>query len=85
MDNVLIIVPTEREAAFFASHGLRAHICGVGMAECAATTAHLLAEAFYAGVQPDLVVLAGVAGSYAGGLKIGDTVIVSSNRQAPKQ
>jgi nucleoside phosphorylase len=76
--NTIIIVPSEREAGFFALHGLHAHICGVGMAECAATTAHLLAERHAAGQQPCLVILAGIAGTYTGTLKTGDTVAVAS-------
>jgi nucleoside phosphorylase len=80
--NILLIVPTEREAAFFAEHGLRAHICGVGMAECAAATAHLLAQRLSAGQRPDLVILAGIAGSYGDDLSVGDTVIVESETVA---
>jgi nucleoside phosphorylase len=76
--NTIIIVPSEVEARFFALHGLHAHICGVGMAECAATTAHLLAGLHAAGQQPRLVILAGIAGTCTDTLKTGDTVAVAS-------
>ncbi len=78
MKNTLIIVPTEREAAYFADHGLHAHICGVGMAECAAATAGLLAEAVAAGRKPGLAIIAGIAGSCTDALATGDTVAVVS-------
>ncbi len=77
MKRILIVVPTEREAAFFARHDLRAHICGVGMAECAATTAHLIA-----GERPALAILAGIAGTYTDELQTGDTVTVASETVA---
>ncbi len=73
MKNTLIIVPTEREAAYFTDHGLQAHICGVGMAECAATTAQLLAHH-----KPALALLAGIAGTHNDRLTIGDTVAITS-------
>jgi nucleoside phosphorylase len=82
MDKILILVPTEKEAAFFALHGLRAHICGVGMAECAAATAGLLAESLAVGARPEYVVLAGIAGSYVDSLAVGDTVAVASETVA---
>jgi nucleoside phosphorylase len=75
MKDILIIVPTEREAEFFAGQGLTAHICGVGMAECAASTARLLAAS---GVKPDLVILAGVAGACTDDFELGETVAVTS-------
>jgi futalosine hydrolase len=75
MKDILIIVPTEREAEFFAGQGLAAHICGVGMAECAAATARLLAASES---KPDLVILAGVAGAYTGDPEPGETVAVAS-------
>lgn len=87
MADIVIMVPTEREAEFFALRGFRAHICGVGMAECATSTAHLLADGLIEGRRLDLVVLAGIAGVYAdhscagacaGGLGLGDTVVVAS-------
>ena len=82
MDNILVIVPTEREAAFFPAHNLSFSVCGVGMAECAATTAYLIAESLMAGSKPDLVVLAGIAGAYEDRPARGETVIVGSETVA---
>jgi nucleoside phosphorylase len=73
MKDILIIVPTEREAEFFAGHDLTAHICGVGMAECAAATARALV-----GQRPGLAILAGVAGAYTDDIEVGETVVVTS-------
>lgn len=75
--NYEIVVPTGREAAYFADYGLRVHICGVGMAECAAATAQMLAER-----KPGLAILAGIAGSCVGDLKAGDAVVVASETVA---
>jgi futalosine hydrolase len=77
MKDILIIVPTDREAAFFADRGLDAHVCGVGMAECAASTAFLLADR-----RPGLAVLAGIAGSYVDELGVGESVVVLSETVA---
>jgi nucleoside phosphorylase len=85
-ENTIIIVPSEREARFFSLHDLHPHICGIGMAECAATTAQLLAglqttdalPSPVAGQRPGLVILAGIAGTYTDTLKIGDAVAVAS-------
>ncbi len=82
MKEIMIIVPTEREAEFFAGHGLSAHICGVGMAECAAETALLITECSAGGRRPDLVILAGIAGTYTDRLGLGDTVVVASETVA---
>ncbi len=75
--NIIILTPTEKEATFFPDHGLRAHICGVGMAECAAATAAVIA-----GERPDLIVLAGIAGAYSEGVAIGETFVVESETVA---
>ncbi len=78
MSDVIIIIPTRQEAAYFAGHGLKAHICGVGMAECAAAVAGLLAEAVASGRKPDFALLAGIAGTCTDRLATGDTVAVGS-------
>lgn len=80
MDNYELLVPTEMEARYFADYGLAARICGVGMAECAAVTADVLV-----GQRPDLLILAGIAGAYAGDLALGETVVVQSERVADLQ
>ena len=92
MDSILIFVPTEREAEFFCLNAdgesagafsgvgtceVRIEICGVGMAECAAATASLLADR-----KPDLVILAGIAGTYTDEPAVGDTVVVASETVA---
>ncbi len=77
MKNVVIITPTKRESTFFIQSGLRVIHCGVGMAECAAATAQLLATE-----KPDLVILAGVAGTYTGDIEVGETVVVASETVA---
>ncbi len=70
---VVVFVPTEREAS--AIRGIPVHICGVGMAECAASVAEVLCER-----KPSVAVLAGIAGSYSDDLRVGETVVVSSER-----
>jgi nucleoside phosphorylase len=74
---ILILVPTEREAEFLARHGLRAEICGAGMAECAAASGYILASR-----RPDMAILAGVAGSYVDELVVGESVAVASETVA---
>ncbi len=73
MKNVVIVTPTERESVFFVKNGVRIVHCGVGMAECAAATARLLSDS-----KPDLVILAGVAGTYTDDIELGETVVVAS-------
>ena len=75
--NPVILVPTEKEAVFFFDHGLQAHICGVGMAECAAATAAAIVEE-----RPDLIVLAGIAGAYSDGIATGETFVIESETVA---
>lgn len=82
MKNILIVVPTDLESKYFAERGLKAEICGVGMAECAARTAELIVAALPAGRRPDLVVLAGIAGSCSDDIATGETVVVSSETVA---
>ena len=77
MKNIVVVIPTERESALFTPRGIRLVHCGVGMAECAAATARLLAEE-----RPDLVILAGIAGSYTDDLEVGETVAVATETVA---
>lgn len=51
--------------------------CGVGMAECGAETARILAQE-----KPDIAILAGIAGTYTDGLSIGESVAVRSETVA---
>ncbi len=73
MKKIVIITPTEKESIFFREHGIPVYNCGVGMAECAATTAKLILEE-----KPELMILAGIAGSYSDDVVIGETVVVES-------
>lgn len=76
-DNVVIVVPTERESRALRERGVRVEHCGVGMAECAAATAQIIAEE-----RPSSMILAGIAGTYSDDLAIGETVIVASETVA---
>jgi len=80
--NVIIFAPTERETEHFAAHGLHAHVCGVGMAECAAAAARAASELSSDAAQSTLFVLAGIAGVYGDRLAVGDTVVVATETVA---
>ncbi len=68
---VMVLVPTEEEARYIDG----AVVCGVGMAEVAATLVRVLKK------RPRMVVLAGIGGADpASGLSIGDCVVVDSER-----
>lgn len=70
MKKIIVMVPTAVEAAFIdASGDFSVRCCGVGMAECAAHTAKTIVEK-----SPDLLILAGIAGTYGGRFAVGDTV-----------
>ncbi len=73
MKKIAVVTPTEKEAVFFADYGVAVYHCGVGMAECAAATAKLIVEE-----RPDLMILAGIAGTYTDDFVIGETVVVES-------
>jgi nucleoside phosphorylase len=69
-----ILFPSAAEAQFFrAPKGIEVHICGIGMAECATETAHAIATQ-----HPDLLILAGIAGTYSDEFAMGETVVVES-------
>lgn len=77
----VVMFPTRMESAPFEAcvaegacgSEVCVRICGVGMAESGAAVAQVVAE-----LHPDLLILAGVAGSYTEALAFGDTVAVSS-------
>jgi nucleoside phosphorylase len=73
MNRIVVIVPTRRESTPLVQRGIDVVHCGVGMAECAAATAKLLSESTL-----DLVILAGIAGTYSDKFAVGQTVIVGS-------
>lgn len=82
---IVVLFPTRVESAPFERRlaegaclkGVKVEICGVGMAECGACVARVVAAE-----RPDVVVLAGVAGSYSPRLRFGDTVAVAEERVA---
>ncbi|MFI3281715.1 MAG: hypothetical protein R3Y44_07075 [Rikenellaceae bacterium] len=63
---MIILIPTQLEAQRFCASNPHASvvICGVGAAQCAATTAHVIADMRSRGKE-ELLVLAGIAGSYS--------------------
>lgn len=68
---IIILVPTAAEAKYLDDVVL----CGVGMAETAATLVRVLKR------RPRLVILGGIAGAYSGhNIAIGDCVMVASER-----
>jgi nucleoside phosphorylase len=77
MKNIIVITPTESESVFLVERGIRVFNCGVGPAECGAATAKLIVEN-----KPDLMILAGTAGTYSENLEIGETVVVKSETTA---
>lgn len=78
---IIVLVPTEEETKYFGDAGLgdnvKVSVCGVGMAAVAASAARAAAG------NPDMMILAGIAGAYPGsGLNAGDCVLVESERIA---
>lgn len=76
MRKITVIVPTAAEAEYMAGIDVRIVIGGVGMVETAAAVARVLAG------NPDVVILAGIAGSYGDKFAVGQTVVVGSERTA---
>lgn len=75
---ITILLPTKMEAAAFPKRlpfGVSLVVCGVGLAEVAATTYGELAK------EPDLIILAGIAGAYPDSrLSAGESCVVESER-----
>lgn len=78
---VLVLFPTEGEAVPFKNmqpSGVTCAITGVGPIESAINTTALIWQH-----KPDIVILAGIAGTYSGsGLETGDVVLVSNETDA---
>ena len=70
---VVVMFPTAIEAEPFDKGLCDVVVCGVGGAECGAATARVVSE-----YRPDMVILAGVAGSYTERYTFGQTVAVRS-------
>jgi len=76
--HILVLFPTQTEAQFFDHPAAEVAICGVGLTAAASATTRLIIER-----RPDVLILAGIAGVYPGSpYKIGDTVLVASEREA---
>lgn len=75
---ILVLFPTKTEAQFFHHPAAEVAYCGVGLTMAAHATTRLIQER-----QPDVLILAGIAGVYPGSrFQIGDTVLVASEREA---
>ena len=76
-EKIVILSPTEPEIAPFrygAADGPEIRIAGVGPYRCAVTTMAAIRDC-----DPQLLILAGIAGAYPGsGLSVGQTVLVAS-------
>lgn len=71
---ITVLVPTAGEAKYFGEdypRGTSVVVCGAGMAAAAAGAAKAVAE------DPDMVILAGIAGAYpGGGVRVGDCLLI---------
>lgn len=78
MKKILVLFPTKTEAQFFRHPAAEVAFCGVGLTMAATATTRIIHER-----RPDVLILAGIAGVYPGSrYKIGDTVLVVSEREA---
>lgn len=78
MSNITVVFPTRTEAKYFNRPGVHVDFCGVGLVSAAYHTARIIHEQ-----RPDLLIMGGIAGVYKhSSLKIGDTVLVSAEREA---
>ncbi|KAF0811520.1 Futalosine hydrolase [Andreprevotia sp. IGB-42] len=76
--HIIVVFPTRTEARYFSHPAVEIAFCGVGLTAAAYATGKLIHER-----APDVLILAGIAGVYAGScLQIGDTVLVASEREA---
>lgn len=75
---IALIFPTVTEAKYFKREGVNISFCGVGVIPAAYNTLKTIHS-----VQPDVVIMAGIAGVYPdSNLKIGDCVLISKERIA---
>ncbi|MCW3481037.1 purine phosphorylase [Neisseriaceae bacterium JH1-16] len=75
---IIVLFPTKTEAQFFDHPAAEVAFCGVGLTASSSATTRLIIER-----RPDVLILAGIAGVYPGSsYKIGDTVLVASEREA---
>lgn len=73
MSKIVVAFPTEAEGMYFHSDTCEKIICGAGMAECASATADICTR-----LKPDMIILAGVAGTYSCRYPVLSTVVVGS-------
>ncbi|WP_028456437.1 phosphorylase family protein [Chitinilyticum litopenaei] len=76
--NITVLFPTVTEARCLSRSDVDVAVCGVGLVQAAHATTKLILQQ-----RPDWLILAGIAGVYPGSaLKIGDVVLVASEREA---
>ncbi|WP_410499580.1 purine phosphorylase [Chitinibacter sp. S2-10] len=75
---IVVVFPSRTEAQFFDHPDVIVEFCGVGLTTAAYQTSKIIARH-----QPDWLLMGGIAGVYPdSAFKIGDTVLVSSEREA---
>lgn len=75
---ITVVFPTRTEAKFFTRKDVGVAFCGVGLSSAAYHTSKIIAQH-----QPDYLIMAGIAGVYPHSqLKVGDVVLVASEREA---
>ncbi|WP_035054646.1 phosphorylase family protein [Andreprevotia chitinilytica] len=75
---IIVLFPTKTEAQYFNHPAAEVAFCGVGLTSAAYATGRVIHER-----KPDVLIMAGIAGVYPGSrFKIGDTVLVASEREA---
>ena len=75
---IVVVFPTRTEAQFFSHPKVAVELCGVGLTSAAYNTGKIIARH-----KPDWLIMAGIAGAYTHSpYKIGDTVLVASEREA---
>ncbi|MBI3285139.1 MAG: purine phosphorylase [Burkholderiales bacterium] len=71
---ITVLFPTQTEASLFQRENVTSIICGVGLTAAASATLKAIYQQ-----QPDILILAGIAGVYPhAGYKIGDVMLVQS-------
>lgn len=75
---IIVVFPTRTEAKFFTRKDVGVEFCGVGLSSAAYHTSKIIARH-----QADYLIMAGIAGVYSHSrLKVGDVVLVGSEREA---
>lgn len=75
---IVVVFPTSTEAKFFQRSDVQIELCGVGLSAAAYRTSKIIAQH-----RPDYLIMAGIAGVYAGSsCQLGDVVLVESECEA---